>query len=166
MVLLRVMANLQEALGAKCCAIPVASPWLLDEDWDSLLREPYFPDLFIIPESQLSFPLPPVYRSQRMMGGKAILTTLPVKFAPGDDPIERTDRELKLIQLRSCKAIGEKAYDQMYETHGSIAGLYSEVKESFYDAIRIANELGLKEESEALEKRLDNIKAVVRSQFS
>jgi hypothetical protein len=166
MTLLRVMANLYEALAAECCAIPVASNWLLDEDWDSLLRQPYFPDLFILPQTKLPAQLPPLYRSQRLMKEKAMLTTLPVKFSPVDDSIERTQRELKLNQLRVCKAIGEKAYDQMYETHGSATGLYSDAKEAFYDAIRIANELGLADEAKELEKRLEHIKAVFRSQLS
>lgn len=166
MTLLRVMDSVHEAVGAECCAIPVASNWLLDEDWESLLREPYFPDLFIIPQSKLPAELPALYRVQRLMKQNAILTTLPVKFAPTDDSIERTERELKLNQLRRCKAIGEKAYDQMYETHGSATGLYSDAKEAFYDAIRTARELGLADEAEALAKRLDHIKAVFRSQFS
>lgn len=166
MTLLRVLLDLSAAVGAECCAVPVAGNWLLDEDWDSLLQQPYFPDFFIIPQSELPQPLPPLYRAQSLVKEKAILTTLPVKFSPGDDPIERTAQELKLNQLRVCKAVGEKAYDQMYEAHGSLAGLYSDAKEAFYDAISIANELGLKEESEALEKRLQHIKAVFRSQFS
>jgi hypothetical protein len=166
MTLLRVLGSLYEGLGAECCAIPVAGNWFMDEDWDSLLREPYFPDLFIIPQSRLPSQLPPLFRVQHLLHGKAILTALPVKFAPVDDSIQRTERELKLNQLRACKAIGEKAYDQMYETSGSAAGLYSDAKEAFYDAIRIANELGLSQESEELEKRLQHIKAVFRRQFS
>ncbi len=166
MTLLRVLVNLYEALGAECCAIPVASNWLMDENWDSLLQQPYFPDLFILPQAKLPGQLPSLYRTGRFMKDKAILTTLPVKFAPSDDSIERTGRELKLNQLRVCKAIGEKAYDQMYESHGSVAGLYSDAKEAFYDAIRIANELGLADEVKELEERLHHIKAVFRSQFS
>lgn len=166
MELQRVLLNLSAAVGAECCAVPVASNWLVGEEWDSLLKQPYFPDFFIIPQSRMPQPVPPLYRSQRLVNGKAILTTLPVKFSPTDDPVQRTERELRLNQLRVCKAIGEKAYDQMYETRGSLSGLYSDAKEAFYDAISIANELGLKEESEALTKRLEHIKAVFRSQFS
>jgi len=88
------------------------------------------------------------------------------KILSMDDPINQTERELKLNQLRACKALGEKAYDEMYETSGSITGLYSDVKEAFYDAINLANELGLTEESAALTARLHHIKAVFRSQFS
>lgn len=166
MTLLRLLLDLASVVEAEFCAVPVASNWLIDEEWDSLLQQPCYPDLFVIPHSRLPDPLPPLYRAQPLVNGKAILTTLPVKFSPTDDPIQRTEREIKLNALRVCKALGEKAYDQMYEARGSISGLYSDVKEAFYDAIRIANELGLKEESEALEKRLANIKGVVRSQFS
>ena len=60
---------------------------------------------------------------------------------------------------------GEEAYDRMYETR-SPSGDYSEAKENFHAAISLANELGLKEEAERLEKRLLHIKNVFRSQFS
>ena len=166
MSLLRLLLNLYNAIGAECCAVPVASNWLVDESWNTLLQQPWFPDLFIVPQSNLPEQLPPLYRAGRLVNKKAILTALPVKFSPVDDPIERTERELKLNQLRACTAIGEKAYDQMYEAHGSVTGLYSDAKEAFYDAISIANELGLRDESEKLSKRLAHIKAVFRSQFT
>ena len=166
MTLLRILLNLYETLRAEYCAVPVASNWLIDEEWRSLLQQPYFPDLFVIPQPQVPSPLPPLYRAQRLVNGRAIMTTLPVKFSPTDGPIERTQRELRLNALRACTAIGEKAYDQMYEAHGSATGLYSDAKEAFYDAISIANELGLRDEAERLSKRLEHIKAVFRSQFS
>jgi hypothetical protein len=166
MTLLRLLLDLYGQLEAQCCAIPVAGNWLMDESWNSLLQQPYFPDLFIIPQSAMPSQVPPLFRATRLAKDRAILTTLPVKFAPGDDSIERTERELRLDQLRACKAIGEKAYDQMYDAHGSVTGLYSDAKEAFYDAIRLANELGLIEESRELQKRLEHIKAVFRSQFS
>ena len=166
MSLLRLVLNLYTAMGAECCATPVAGNWMMDETWDSLLVQPYFPDLFIMPRSKVPAQLPPLFRAAGLVNEKAILTTLPVKFSPHDDSIQRTERELRLNQLRACTAIGEKAYDQMYEAHGSLTGLYSDAKEAFYDAIHIANELGLKDESEKLSKRLDHIKAVFRSQFT
>ena len=166
MTLLRILLNLYETLRAEYCAVPVASNWLMDEEWRSLLQQPYFPDLFVIPQSQVPAELPPLYRAQRLVNGKAIMTTLPVKFSPTDGPIERTPRELRLNALRASTAIGEKAYDQMYEAHGSATGLYSDAKEAFYDAISIANELGLRDEAERLSKRLEHIKAVFRSQFT
>lgn len=78
------------------------------------------------------------------------------------------ERQQKLDQLAACERFGEEAYDQMYEEHSSsgATGRYSDAKEAFYDAIRVAQELGLTEKVEALEKRLAHIKAVFRSQFT
>ena len=66
------------------------------------------------------------------------------------------------------KAMGEKAYDDMYEAHSSsgATACYSDAKECFYDAIGLANRLGLKDEAEALSERLAHIKAVFRGQFT
>jgi len=47
----RVLMNLGEAVGALYCAFPVADPWLMDEDWNSLLREPHYPDFFLLPQT-------------------------------------------------------------------------------------------------------------------
>lgn len=78
------------------------------------------------------------------------------------------ERQELLAQLERVKALGEKAYDDMYEEHSSsgATACYSDAKECFYDAISLANKLGLKDEAEALAKRLEHIKAVFRSQFS
>ena len=79
-----------------------------------------------------------------------------------------TDRKTSLKQLEHLKAMGEKAYDDMYEAHSSSSAtaFYSDAKECYYDAIGLARRLGLNEEAEALEKRLAHIKAVFRSQFT
>ncbi len=79
-----------------------------------------------------------------------------------------TERQAMLEQLEHLKAMGEKAYDDMYEAHSSSGAnvCYSDAKECFWDAIGLAERLGLKEEAEALEKRLAHIKAVFRSQFT
>ena len=71
-------------------------------------------------------------------------------------------------QLAHLKAMGEKAYDDMYEAHSpsDANARYSDAKECYYDAIGLANRLGLKEESDALSARLAHIKAVFRSQFT
>jgi hypothetical protein len=93
-------------------------------------------------------------------------TVLPVKAAPIDPPVKRDERELKIDRLRQAKALGEKYYDQMYESRHGVTGIYSDTKDVFGHAISLANELGMKEEAETLSKRLDHIKAVFRSQFS
>lgn len=167
MALLKVLMNLWSAIGARCCAFPVADPWLMDEDWRSLLREPLYPDLFLLPEVEAPGSFPDGFRKIALTGKRVMLTALPVKESPSDVGWERSERELKMDSLRKCKALGEKYYDQMYESsrYGT-TGLYSSAKEAFYDAISAANELGMKEEAEELSKRLDHIKAVFRSQFS
>ena len=81
-----------------------------------------------------------------------------------DDPV----RESRLQRLAQCTRQGEKAYDDMYEANSpsQAAGFYSEAKESFHEAIRLAAELDLNPEADALRDRLEHIKAVFRSQFS
>ncbi|HKD80316.1 MAG TPA: hypothetical protein VKH81_11530 [Candidatus Angelobacter sp.] len=166
MQFVRVLMNLWSAIGARYCAFPVGYPWQMDEDWRSLLRAPLYPDLFLLPEAELPKDRPEEFRVIKLTGDRAMLTVLPVKAAPSDENRERSERELKIDRLRKWKAMGEKYYDQMYETHGGHTGLYSDTKEAFYDAIALANELGMKEEADQLSKRLDHIKAVFRSQFS
>jgi hypothetical protein len=81
---------------------------------------------------------------------------------------DETERDAQLKQLEHLKAMGEKAYDDMYEAHSSsgATACYSDAKECYYDAIGLANRLGLKEEAEALRSALAHIKAVFRSQFT
>ena len=69
---------------------------------------------------------------------------------------EDVDMKDGLEQLARFKAMGEKAYDDMYEAHSSsdATACYSNAKECYYDAIGLANRLGLKEEAEALNARL------------
>jgi hypothetical protein len=78
------------------------------------------------------------------------------------------DRKAQLAQLEHLKASGEKAYADMYEAHspGGATVCCSDAKDCFYDAISLANKLGLTDEAEALTKRLAHIKAVFRSQFT
>ncbi len=166
MSLTGILMNLREAAGAQYCAFPVATPWLMDEDWRSLRREPYYPDFFLLPQAELPGKFPESFRTVKLTEGHAMLTSLPVKSAPHDPVIERSERELKIDGLRRCQALGEKYYDQMYETRFGATGLYSGAKDAFDDAIALANELELKEEAAALSQRLDHIKAVFRRQFS
>ncbi|MFZ1939674.1 MAG: hypothetical protein WBA18_12455 [Terracidiphilus sp.] len=78
------------------------------------------------------------------------------------------EREAQLKQLKELEAEGEKNYDDLYETRSDYDATvcYSGAKEAFYDAISLANRLGLTEEADRLYKRLEHIKAVFRSQFS
>lgn len=165
MSLARVLMNLWGAIGARYCAFPVAHPWLADEDWRSLLRPPLYPDFLLLPETSLP-EIDPSYRVIKLSGNRVMATVLPVKGTPQDDPIKRSDRDLKVDSLRKCKALGEKYYEQMYESRFGTTGLYADTKDAFYDAISAANELGMKEEAEKLSERLHQIKAVFRSQFS
>ncbi|MBZ5533560.1 MAG: hypothetical protein LAO20_19190 [Acidobacteriia bacterium] len=166
MRLARVLGSLCSDIAAEFCVFPVADPWLMDEDWKSLLRAPFYQDFMLLPEASSPAELPEEFRVARLTSNRLMLTALPVKFDPADPPMERTDRDLKLARLRKCQALGEKYYDQMYETRFGTTGLYSSAKEAFYDAISTANELGLANEARTLEARLANIKGVFRSQFS
>jgi cellobiose-specific phosphotransferase system component IIA len=78
------------------------------------------------------------------------------------------ERQAKQARLAKCKAWAEKAYDDMYEAHSfsQANALYSDAKEGFYDAIKLADELDMANEADALRKRLEHIKRVFRSQFA
>ena len=78
------------------------------------------------------------------------------------------ERQQQLAQLEHLKKLGEQYYDDMYEAHSfrDANACYRDAKDYFYDAIALAGQLELKEEAEALSKRLDHIKAVYRSQFA
>ncbi len=82
--------------------------------------------------------------------------------------MDEQERSEKLARLEACKQVGEKAYDAMYEapSFSAATGYYSDTKEAFHEAIKLARELGLAGEVAALEKRLAHIKAVFRSQFA
>jgi len=166
MSLMRVLLNLSNAAGARYCAFPVATPWIYDQDLASVLRPPLYPDFLLVPEKELPRSISTPFRLIRLTGQRSILTVLPVKSSPTETGFERSERELQVDRLRKCKALGEKYYDQMYEARFGTSGLYADAKDAFRDAIAAANELGLKEEAAELEKRLDHIKAVYRSQFS
>lgn len=67
-------------------------------------------------------------------------------------------------ELSRHLAQAEAAYVRMYEDNPKAA--YSDMKESMYDAIRLARELGLTRRVAALEKTLEHRKSVFRSQMS
>jgi hypothetical protein len=119
MSLLKILMNLWAAIGARYCAFPVAYPWLVDEDWRSLLRAPLYPDLFLLPEAEMPKDFPEFFRVIKLTRGRTMLTVLPVKASPAEVGWERSERELKIDSLRKCKALGEKYYDQMYERRGT-----------------------------------------------
>jgi hypothetical protein len=165
MSLVRVLMNMAKAIGARYGAFPVADPWLEDETWKSLLRPPFYSDLIMLPETELPEEIPG-FRAITLRENRAVLTVLPMKAAPHETPIHRAEEELKRNRLRQLTVLGEKYYDQMYNSGRGANRCYSNAKDAFYDAIGLANELGMKEEAERLSKWLDHIKAVFRSQFT
>lgn len=161
-----VLTSLYMDIGAEFCAFPVADPWLMDEDWRSLLSPPYYPDLLFLPDATSPVQIPDSFRAARLTPNRIMLTALPANLDPTEPPVERNQRDLQLDRLRKCHALGEKYYTQLYETRLHPAALYSSAKEALIDAIVAANDLGLADEARALEERLENIKGVFRSQFS
>ncbi len=71
------------------------------------------------------------------------------------------------VWLIKLEALAEAAYDRMYDARYSrdATALYSDVKETMYEAIALAKKRGWQEDAERLEARLAHIKAVYRSQF-
>lgn len=165
MSLARVLMNLSKAIGARYCAFPVADPWLEDESWKSLLRPPLYSDFVMLPETELREEIRG-FRTIILRENRAVLTVLPMKGSPDETPVHRSDEELNRNRLRQIVVLGEKYYDQMYESGRGANRCYSNAKDAFYDAIGLANELGMKEYADELSKRLAHIKAVFRSQFT
>jgi hypothetical protein len=161
-----ILTGLYADIGAEFCAFPVADPWLTDEDWRSLLAPPFYPDVLLLPDPAVPALMPGPFRAARITPMRVMMTALPVRIDPTEGPVERSERDLQLDRLRKCNALGEKYYNQLYETRLHPAALYSGAKEAFIDAIVAANGLGLADEARALEARLENIKGVFRSQFS
>ncbi|HSC46640.1 MAG TPA: aldehyde dehydrogenase family protein [Gammaproteobacteria bacterium] len=84
-------------------------------------------------------------------------TTAPAAAPPSSEP--PSERQ----QLAQFERWGEEAYSRMYDAR-SPSGDYSEAKENFHSAISLASKLGLTDEATRLEKRLEHIKNVFRSQ--
>ena len=99
--------------------------------------------------------LPRMFRSREPVPPPA---AAPASPAPPGSPNPRQ-------QVANLERLGEDAYTRMYDTR-SPTGEYSDAKDYFNSAIQLANELGLKDEAARLEKRLEHIKSVFRSQFS
>jgi hypothetical protein len=80
---------------------------------------------------------------------------------PAPEPVPDNEKGRMLSQqMRQA----EEAYDQMYGANPTAA--YSEMKESSYEAIRLANELGLTRLSAELDKKLESRKKIFRDQLS
>jgi antirestriction protein len=70
----------------------------------------------------------------------------------------------RIAHMRKLIAAGEQAYSEMYDAY-SPAGFYSDAKDCFSTAMSVASELELVVEEKELRARLEDIKAVFRSQF-
>jgi hypothetical protein len=73
--------------------------------------------------------------------------------------------QVKRERLDQLEQDAERAYDAMYEARFGTAGHYSDAKDYLADAIALAREIGLHDDAERLERRLEHIKRVYRSQF-
>lgn len=67
-------------------------------------------------------------------------------------------------ELEALTAVGERAYDRLYDARDRQEfSWYAELAtESYREAVRLAETLGLADEAHALRQRLMHIKAVVR----
>ena len=156
----------------------VTQPRVVVTDWLKLARRnvfwyPYHPAV----HEGLKGALRALYGEglqERLTGAWRFLGVLPRMFSDRDPPLAQpqgTEPEPPFDSLSPRQKVarlekwGEEAYDRMYDAR-SPSGEYSEAKENFHGAIALANELGLKDEVARLEKRLQHIKSVFRSQFS
>ena len=156
----------------------VTQPRVVVSDWLKLARRnlfwyPYHPAL----QDGLKGVLTALYGEglgARLAGLTKFLRILPRMFLDSDPPLAQprgTESEPPFDSLTPRQRVarlekwGEEAYSRMYDTR-SPAGDYSEAKENFHAAIALATDLGLDDEAERLERRLENIKSVFRSQFS
>ena len=156
----------------------VTAPQVVVVDWLSFARRnvfwhPYTDDVYRGLKGVMTAFYGEDWR-ERLAGLGCFLRILPRMFRrhvstpparpvpPPAKPYDQMDPAERLGQLERW---GEEAYDRMYDTH-SPSGEYSEVKENFRMAIQLARELGREDEVARLEKRLEHIKAVHRSQFT
>jgi hypothetical protein len=73
-------------------------------------------------------------------------------------------RREALARIAVLEAMGEKAYDEMYDARRP-QDFWGDARECFSEAIHLAEKAGLKTEAERLQKRLDHIRAVYTHQF-
>lgn len=137
---------------------------ILDADYDSATQQPSLETL----ESLFFEKGVPVYRCSHCgriaidWGRNADCAFYRPEAVVGSNPLGESDDERRLEAL---VALAEEAYDALYDSPGSATARYSDVKEAFYDAIRLAREIGKEEEAKRLSERLAHIKEVFRRQF-
>ena len=156
----------------------MTAPQVVVEDWlifarRNLFWHPYTDDVYLGLKGVMTALYGAGWR-ERLTGLGCFLHILPRMFhadlpalparpvPPTPKPYDQMEPGEKLWQLERW---GEEAYDRMYDTR-SPSGEYSEAKENFYMAIQLARELGRQDEVQRLEKRLEHIKSVFRSQFT
>jgi hypothetical protein len=86
------------------------------------------------------------------------------QLKPTDRNTMPTDQNI-LKQIAKYEALAEQAYEEMYDSRYPV-GCYANLKDYFSTAISAANQAGLTDQAERLEKRLDHCKEVYRKQFS
>jgi len=155
----------------------VTAPQVVVEDWLKLARRnifwhPYGDDVY----QGLKGVMTALYGkgwNARLAGAWRFTRLLPRMFFPhapqpapiptGTPPPTAFDSLSERQKLAQFERWGEEAYTRMYDAR-SPSGDYSEAKENFHSAISLASKLGLAEETARLEKRLEHIKSVFRSQ--
>ena len=76
----------------------------------------------------------------------------------------RRRRREALAKIAVLEALGEKAYDEMYDARRP-QDYWNDAREMFSEAIHLAEKAGLKREARRLQDRLDHIRAVYTHQF-
>ena len=154
----------------------VTAPQVVVVDWLSFARRnvfwhPYTEDVYRGLKGVMTAFYGEGWR-ERLAGLGRFLRILPRMFRrhvptpparPVPAPAKPYDQMTPRERLAQLERWGEEAYDRMYDTR-SPSGEYSEAKENFHMAVQLARELGLADEAARLEKRLEHIKAVHRSQ--
>jgi hypothetical protein len=104
-----------------------------------------------------------VMESYRLAKQQPVAVIDPPTVDADSDPPDDEQARLRWLEQQA-----ELAYEEMYDApagSGS-AARYSDAKEFLYDAIALAGRLGQVATAERLSRRLDEIKAVYRSQFT
>jgi len=99
---------------------------------------------------------------------KSFFELIPVLFKRNLPTPEQSPVPGNMDQLEFFIRQAEEAYSSIYDIPSSSgrAAAYSDCKESMYEAIQLARQLGLENKVIELEKKLEHYKAVFRSQLS